>query len=640
MGISIKTHVFIKKYLWISVLTLTTTIPLVSTADPVTLLQKQAIQQQLWQQPEWRRLLHYYKNSASQHGYISHVDDRRFFNAKDGAENPKAEMLATLAAFYKTDHNADSHSLCRFVARFNWLKNKLPLETASLPSVICKNYIEWYSMINPDSVSLIFPTYHLNSPSSMFGHTLLRLDPKQDSNTATSKWLSFAINFGADTATGDGSLSYAFKGLSGGYPGLFIVTPYFKKIQEYNKIENRDIWEYKLNLTPAEVQRMVTHLWELKEINFDYYFFDENCSYRLLELLEVARPGLRLTGEFGLTAIPVDTVKAIEAAGLITASNYRPSQETKLRALLSQLTADELNLIKKLAAKPSMALTPSFNKLEQQKQILIIDTAYRYQRYLQATKPRDKKTAKISHELLTLINSYPPSKIMPAITTPQQPEKGHDSRRLSLNLGQDRQQNYAELGFRMAFHSLEDNSHGFLRGAQINMANIQIRAYRETNKIKLERLDVIDIFSLTARTQFFKPLSWRVYTGLEQQTNNGKDSLSTHVTGGGGVTYPLFNDGLFYTLGIMRLENNKQLSNQFIVPAVGVESGILWYFDHSTARMEISGKKFANGAERSKLHYIHNIPLARNHAIKINVRRQKNTTELLTDASVSYQYYF
>ena len=33
-------------------------------------------------------------------------------------------------------------------------------------------------------------------------------------------------------------------------------------------------------------------------MNFDYYYFDENCSYRLLELLEVARPGTELTDEF------------------------------------------------------------------------------------------------------------------------------------------------------------------------------------------------------------------------------------------------------------------------------------------------------------------------------------------------------
>ena len=37
---------------------------------------------------------------------------------------------------------------------------------------------------------------------------------------------------------------------------------------------------------------MLKHLWELQGIAFDYYYFDENCSWQLLGLLEVARPSL------------------------------------------------------------------------------------------------------------------------------------------------------------------------------------------------------------------------------------------------------------------------------------------------------------------------------------------------------------
>ena len=43
---------------------------------------------------------------------------------------------------------------------------------------------------------------------------------------------------------------------------------------------------------------MLQHIWELRDIVFDYYFFDENCSMRLLELLDVARPGHALAGMF------------------------------------------------------------------------------------------------------------------------------------------------------------------------------------------------------------------------------------------------------------------------------------------------------------------------------------------------------
>ena len=68
--------------------------------------------------------------------------------------------------------------------------------------------------------------------------------------------------------------------------------------------EHRDLWEYRLTLTPAELDRLVRHLWELLPTYYDYYFFDENCSYHLLALLEVARPGLRLTDRFHAWTIP------------------------------------------------------------------------------------------------------------------------------------------------------------------------------------------------------------------------------------------------------------------------------------------------------------------------------------------------
>lgn len=101
----------------------------------------------------------------------------------------------------------------------------------------------------------------------------------------------------------------------GGYPGLFALVPYREKLAEYSRLENRDLWEYKLNLTPEETGRMVEHVWELKQVRFDYYFFDENCSFRLLELMEIARPGIELTEQFPLTAIPTDTVRAVKNAG-------------------------------------------------------------------------------------------------------------------------------------------------------------------------------------------------------------------------------------------------------------------------------------------------------------------------------------
>jgi hypothetical protein len=98
---------------------------------------------------------------------------------------------------------------------------------------------------------MIFPAAYLNSPSSMFGHTLLRIDQANVQSDQTAL-LSYAINFGAYIEGSDNSILYAWKGLMGGYPGLFALVPYQEKLSEYRSLENRDLWEYRLNLTQAE----------------------------------------------------------------------------------------------------------------------------------------------------------------------------------------------------------------------------------------------------------------------------------------------------------------------------------------------------------------------------------------------------
>lgn len=139
--------------------------------------------------------------------------------------------------------------------------------------------------------------------------------------------------------------------------------PYQEKLSEYRSLENRDLWEYRLNLTQAETARMVEHVWELKQIQFDYFFFDENCSYRLLELLQVARPSLRLTEQFPLTAIPTDTVKAVKEAGLVESIEYRPSRERELLSRAEPLSSDEQQWVLKVSADQQVLQDPTFKAL-------------------------------------------------------------------------------------------------------------------------------------------------------------------------------------------------------------------------------------------------------------------------------------
>lgn len=606
----------------------------IASTERQTVYIQKARDLQLWKDTEWLNLLH---SNLELGGYVSQVDDDQFFYAEDGKTNPETELLATIKHLFVETEDQNQQTQCRFVARTAWLSEKLGIEPSQLPEVHCSDYIEWRKLTQADSVSMIFPAYHLNSPSSMFGHTLLRLDNSSDTQ---SEWISFAVNFGADVDPDDNSLFYAYQGLAGGYPGLFITEPYFKKIQEYNRIEHRDIWEYRLNLTPQETEHMIKHLWEVKTINFDYYFFDENCSYRLLELLEVARPGIELTDEFVLTAIPVDTVRAIEEAGLIESHSYRPAQVTEIQHMLSEIPEQQQEIALRLSQDINTVDTKDFNQLTTEEQKTVIDIAFKYLRYESTGKERDPTIAKHSFKLLQQMNSYPADiKTIDKVPEPYPPEEGHRSKRVSVAVGERLENAYAEFGFKMSFHDLEDNIRGFLQGAQINIGSIKLRA-EDNVGLRLYQLDFVDIFSLTPRNDFFDPLSWKIYTGFERQLTSGKDQLVYHVTGGAGGTWKIIKDHQFYALAIARLEINKQLKNTF-EPAIGFTSGFLSHFDHTTAHLQFSGEQFEDDIYRLRIQYIQNIVLETNHSLKLTAKYQwqEDDTEF-SDINLNYQYYF
>ena len=267
----------------------------------------QAARLKLHQDPYWLVLLHYKRGVA---GLRSLVDDPRFFIAPNGKTDPADELSSDLKGFFEAETPDDERPACRFPARFAWLKERLSIDDAFLPAADCAAYKAARARVNPASAVFVFPTAFMNRPASLFGHTFIRID-----NDRKSKLLAHAVNYSAFTQ-GAGGVMYSFRGVFGGFKGYYSIMPYYEKVKEYGDIDQRDIWEYNLNLSRREVERMFQHIWELKDIYTDYYFFDENCSYMVLFLLEAARPGLHLTDDF-LWVIPLDTVRAVQRAGLV-----------------------------------------------------------------------------------------------------------------------------------------------------------------------------------------------------------------------------------------------------------------------------------------------------------------------------------
>ncbi len=478
-----------------------------------------ARQQRLADHPEWRTLLHYQPRLFGR-GVESLNDDAAFFNAPRGRRDPDAELEATLAAFFVpgVEDEKQQPAQCRFIARYVWLKEKLGFDPARLPEAACQRFRAFRAALDPQGATLIFASAFLNNPASMFGHTLLRIDRRgQDERT---RLLAPTINYAAH-ATDPIGLRYAWKGLTGGYRGRFTLSPYFEKVRDYNDLEHR-------------------HLWELLPSYYDYYFFDENCSYHLLSLLEVARPGLRLTDRFHAWTIPSDTVHAVaRTPALVGEVIYRPSTASRLRDRMLRMRAGE----RKLARELGEGRLPGDDAVLMQhapaSRAAVLDAAtalvsYRQERQIIPAADGERLSSALLLARSRVDDVGPPS---PVPAPDSRPDVGHGSQRFGFFAGRDRGRGFTQIEWRAGYHDLLDASPGFEPGAQIDVLRVGFR-HREEGETRLQELELLDVLSLPARDENIRTWAWRLQAGWKREAIPGEgDPMVFRLRMGAGMAF-------------------------------------------------------------------------------------------------------
>ncbi|MCL6235057.1 DUF4105 domain-containing protein [Acinetobacter sp. ANC 5579] len=453
----------------------------------------------------WQRLLY------TDHKGQSEVAYKGYFLAENGRQNAQAELEADVAALFQTAEPNQAFR-CRFPARSQWLMQELSIRSEQLPAVSCPEFDEWFGKIKPYKATLIYATDFMGNPSSMFGHTLLRLDPK---NQKELNLVSYAINYAA-TVAGEDNWSYAWKGLTGQYPGEYSLMPYYRKVKEYGDFESRDLWEYELALTEQETSYLVKHIWEMQNVSFPYYFASDNCAYRLLGLMDLVRPTLNLTQKFKVASIPVETIKAINDEQLIQAAVYRPALETQLLSQAQQhgyRLAREAHKLAEIKPENMSTALSQFNEVEQAK---ILEMAYDHLYLLLiGRKVSAEETQPKLRQILALRSQSSQPKQR---TEPKQPSldpvNGHHARNFSAAVGEVQGEKYIELGHRQAYHDLIDPQGGFRIGTQLMFWDGSIQ-YRD-DQLKLNHFDFLSVNSYNPITPFKTPLSWGVNFGWQQ----------------------------------------------------------------------------------------------------------------------------
>ena len=540
-------------------------------AHPLTQIIQQAEKLNLSSQPMWRALLHYEKKGS---GYQSQVDASYFFMDDKGKSDPSAELRSTLAAMFATKAKEPMRltAYCRFVARRSWFFKLLPNAESLIPEQDCPEIERFTQYLQAHTLTLVFPAAHPNSPSSAFGHTLIRIDKKDQ--TPETRLLNMSINFAAEVPPEVSSMAYAVNGLSGGFQGKYRLLPYHIKLREYAQIENRDTWEYQLKLSQQQVDQILLHSYEMLISYYDYYFLSENCSYHLLSLLNVAFAEDSLLENFNWWTIPIDTIKLLRQRGLIEDGVFIPSTIKTLRSRREALPAGDRKLALEGWKHGLTQIDHQLIALSDERQAAVLDVISDYNRYERlktdpsASAMNKKERSVLSRRSkLSVITSEPTTN-----ATLAAPELGHETARLSMRwVNRQSAANQLELGFRPAYHDYKDPSYSYGSNAAIDFFNIVAAKDLESNDYFLRLLRLISIESIEPRGEFFKPVSWHTRLDWERPFASARHRFTFNVGAGGTWTWGSRTPLAFALLESDLIDEGSQSFLQ-----LGASTGIHW----------------------------------------------------------------
>ncbi|MEW5903989.1 MAG: DUF4105 domain-containing protein [Pseudomonadota bacterium] len=510
---------------------------------------------QLAQAPYWHKLLHY--RAATLAGPVrSDIVSPEFFLSPAGMQDPEAELEATLRAMLAPPGaDPDAHAQCRFVARYQWLRERLDRQGIALQEVRCPRYEAWFAHGGITSLSVIFATGYFSNPASYYGHLLLRFDSAQ--RPTEGGLLDQTLNFGAIVPEGEPGLLYVAKGIFGGYQAAFSSVQFYRHNHSYAEDELRDMWAYQLDLTPDEVRRIAAHGWELLHVRFDYYFAKENCAYRMAQLLNlvVDEPLLYQDLPWSAPGTVFDRLMAVQRDGrpLVRQVSLIPSRLHRFHARYRQLDAMQRLALQAWVAQPDTFGMPAYAALDADGRTAVVDALLEYAEFRRVRDASDPFAAPARHALLLERMRLPPrtSAHFPLFDDGSAPP--HVGPRPNLvrfsvldnrTLGQG-----VALELRPAYFDRLSLDAGRIAHATLSMFDAELVRFGPT--LRLRRLDVVDMEHMNLSETPLPGdggMAWRLRFGLDSHDLACLDCLVGQVTGGLGRAVSLAPGSVAYVM--------------------------------------------------------------------------------------------
>lgn len=488
----------------------------------------------LAQHTTWRRLLYFYdgqNRALTKKKTESLIDDPSFFLSERGQQDSGAELDAMLVALAQeltqssttNDKRANTQAnrsiSCRFPARVAWLKNVLTIDDASLPAE-CPMLDEWTQKLAPEQLSIMFAQEYLDNPTSAFAHTLLRIDSKASVADPSQIHHAYALNYTVGGNPADSFPVYAVKSMIGGYDSIIEIDPYPERFAKYIQDDERDAWTYQLNLTPSEVQQIIRHVWETKDLELPYYFATDNCASEILRLIDVVRPQQHLLSQLPYVVVPSDVVQLLNKESLLGSANYTPADSTLRQAQLNEVKQQRDQLGYHNSAKQTV------NEIKSAQRNPVSSMS-------------DNKQTLLPRSIAVSDNN---------------PIDRHPLQLGYVGMGQRGDNNYIDIGVRAGYHDTLDRPSGFPQFFDLEGAAATLRLYDK------------DDHSSSHRDSQPKSVVLQNVTLIRGRSFNPINSAKKGKTWGATIEATRVNDG------------SQKNGTDHLVGSVGYESGWSWAF--------------------------------------------------------------
>lgn len=298
----------------------------------------------------WLALLHY---KGSDGEWLSEVEDPSFFLDVEGPRNPEREWDANRRALLAAveEGRPQQHAQCRFPARFQLMKEAFGWSEGDVHHVDCPDLAAHQRTLSAKSLSVVFVSHFLNNPASAFGHTMLYLGSDSERSVLLA---DYSVSFEADTE-GLSPLGYIPRGLFGGLVAGFRLAPLHERVRRYEREEQRDLWLFPLGVSQEQIDQLVRHLWELKDVSFQYGFFGGNCAQKILSVVHAVAPDYEVLPRRSPAVLPSEVSRRLVGQiGLAGEPIHRPSLWSQYSRQVARLSEQEREQLQEMVASRSV----------------------------------------------------------------------------------------------------------------------------------------------------------------------------------------------------------------------------------------------------------------------------------------------